>query len=101
MIDRKNRRSLAVIGLLLLVGGGLSAALGGGAFGNRRADRDVFDNTIIRWWNEGGWESFAVVTAAGFVLAVIGLVLVLRQLHRNDGRSHTPNVTFPADGQTG
>ena len=101
MIDRRNRRVLAFIGFLLLVGGGLSAALGGGAFGKRRSDRDVFDNTVIRWWNEGGWESFAVVTAIGFVLAVIGAILVLRQLHRNDGRSHTSNVTFPADGQSG
>jgi hypothetical protein len=101
VIDRKNRRSLALIGLLLLIGGGLSAALGAGAFGNRRADRDVFDNTIIRWWNEGGWESFAVVTAIGLVLAVIGAVLILRQLHRNDSRSRTPNVTFPADGTPG
>jgi hypothetical protein len=101
VIDRKNRRSLALIGFLLLVGGGLSAALGGGAFGNRRAHRDVFDNTVIRWWNEGGWESFAVVTAGGLVLAVIGAALVARQLHRNDGRSHTPNVTFPPDGQPG
>jgi hypothetical protein len=101
MIDRNNRRSLALIGFLLLVGGGLSAALGGGAFGNRRADRDIFDTTLIRWWNEGGWESFAVVTAIGFVLAVMGAVLVLRQLHRNDGRAHTPNVTFPADGTPG
>jgi hypothetical protein len=101
MIDAKNRRTLAFIGFLLLVGGGLSAALGGGAFGNRRADRDVFDNTLIRWWNEGGWMSFAVVTTIGLVLAIFGVVLILRQLHRNDGRSRIPTVTFPADGQRG
>ena len=101
MIDRKNRRTLALVGFLLLVGGGLSAALGGSAFGNRRADRDVFDNTLIHWWNEGGWMSFAVVTAIGFVLALIGAVLVLRQLHRNDGRTHLPTVTLPSNGERG
>lgn len=88
---------------MLLIGGGLSAALGAGVFGNRRADRDGFDNTVIRWWNEGGWESFALVTAIGLVLAlaVIGAVLILRQLHRNDSRSRTPNITFPARGTRG
>jgi len=101
MIDRRNRRSLALIGFLLLVGGGLSAALGAGGFGKARAHRDVFDRTVVRWWNEGGWESFAVVTAIGVVLLVIGVVLVMRQVHRNDGRNRTPDVTFPSTGTPG
>jgi hypothetical protein len=101
VIDRRNRWFLAVIGLVLLVGGGLSGALGGGAFGNARAQRDVFDRTLIRWWNEGGWESFAVVTAIGAAVAMIGAASVWRQLHRDGGQSRTPAVTFLDDGSRG
>jgi hypothetical protein len=100
-IDRRNRVSLALLGLLLAVGGGLSAALGGEVFGTNRADRDVFDPTVTRWWNEGGWESFAVVTAIGVVLFLVGVWLVFGQLRRHDGRSHTPTVTFPTNGSRG
>src|SRR6202034_2138811 len=63
VIDRRNRRDLTIFGLLLMAAGALSAALGGGVFGDHRANEDVFDLTVIRWWDEGGWESFAVVTA--------------------------------------
>jgi hypothetical protein len=100
-IDRRNRVSLAVLGVLLAVSGGLSAALGGGVFGTDRADRDVFDATITRWWNEGGWESFAVVTAIGVALFCLGVWMVLGQLLTDDGRSHTPTVTFPTKGNRG
>jgi hypothetical protein len=101
VIDRRNRRDLALIGLLLMLAGTLAAALGAGGFGNRRANRDVFDPTVVGWWNEGGWKSFAVVTAIGVVAAGIGAALVGRQLHRNDGRDRTPNVAFPVGGSPG
>jgi hypothetical protein len=100
-IDRRNRASLAVLGLVLAIGGGLTAALGGGVFGTARADRDVLDATLVRWWNEGGWESFAVVAAIGVVLFFVGLWLVVGQLQRHDGRSHTPTLTFPTNGSRG
>jgi hypothetical protein len=93
--DRGNRRVLGVIGLLLLIGGGLSVCLGAGAFGTARSNRNVFDTTVIRWWNEGGWMSFAVVVAIGVVAAVIGLVLALSQLRRDDRRPRTPDMTLP------
>jgi hypothetical protein len=95
VIDRRNRRDLTIFGLILMGAGGLSAALGGGVFGDHRANEDVFDRTLIRWWDEGGWESFAVVTAIGLVAVIAGAALVARQLHRNDGRDRAPNVTFP------
>ncbi len=98
MIDRRNRAVLSLLGLLLLIGGGLSAALGAGAFGTARSNRDVFDATLVGWWNEGGWESFAVVTAIGVVALFIGGWLALGQLHRNDGRHRTPTVTFASPG---
>ncbi len=103
MSDRRNRRILGLIGLLLLIGGGLSACFGGGLFGAGRASRDVFDQSgVIGWWNEGGWMSFAVVVVIGVIALVIGLALVLSQLSRNDGLHHTPTVTFPAaDGARG
>ena len=95
MSDRRNRLILTVVGLLLMVGGGLAACLGAGVFGTARSDRDVFDATLIRWWDEGGWKSFAVVTAIGVVAVVLGAVLALSQIHRDDGRQRTPTVTFP------
>ena len=95
MSDRRNRLILTVVGLLLLVGGGLAACLGAGVFGTARSDRDVFDATLVRWWDEGGWKSFAVVTAIGVVAVVLGAYLALAQLQRNDGRQRTPTVTFP------
>lgn len=102
MSDRLNRCTLGLIGLLLLIGGGLSVCLGAGVFGTARSDREVFDSTVIRWWNEGGWMSFAVVVAIGVVAVVIGLMLALSQLRRNDGRHRTPNVVLPStDGAKG
>jgi hypothetical protein len=100
--DRRNRAILSAIGLLLVVGGGLSACLGAGVFGDRRSRRFVFDATLRRWWNEGGWESFAVVGVIGLALFVLGLLLAAGQMQRNDGRERTPMVTFPpSDGVRG
>jgi hypothetical protein len=95
MSDRRNRLILTALGLLLAVGGGLAACLGAGVFGTARSDRDVFDATLIHWWNEGGWKSFAVVTVIGAVAVVLGALLAFSQLHRNDGRQRTPTVIFP------
>ena len=102
MSDRLNRVVLGLLGLLLLAGGGLSVCLGAGVFGSNRSHRDVFDPTVVHWWNEGGWMSFAVVVAIGLGLLVLGLWLTASQLRRNDGRHRTPTVTFaPVDGARG
>ena len=101
MIDRRNRQDLTLLGLVLMAAGGVSAAVGGGVFDDRRAHQAVFDRTVVRWWEEGGWESFAVVTAIGAALVIVGAVLVGRQLHRNDNRTRTPDVGFPQDGTRG
>jgi hypothetical protein len=104
MSDRRDRAIVAVVGFVLLVGGGLAACLGAGVFGTARSERHVFDPTVTRWWDEGGWESFAVVTAIGVVAVALGAYLALAQVHRNDGRQRTPTVIFPtsdtARGQT-
>lgn len=93
---------MGLIGLLLFVGGGLSVCLGAGVFGNDRSNRQVFDPTVVRWWNEGGWMSFAVVVAIGAVAVTIGLALMLSQLRRNDGRRRTPKFTLrPTAGSRG
>ncbi len=94
-IDRRNRRRLAVIGLLLAAAGTLSACLGAGVFGDARSNQAVFDGTVIRWWNEGGWKSFAVVAAIGLVTIIVGLWLAAPQLRRNDAKSRTPTIVFP------
>jgi hypothetical protein len=95
MSDGRNRVVLTIVGLLLMVGGGLAACLGAGVFGTARSDQAVFDATLIRWWDEGGWKSFAVVTAIGAVAVVLGAALALSQIHRDDHRQRTPTVTFP------
>lgn len=102
MGDRRNRGILGLIGLLLLIGGGLSVCLGAGVFGTDRSKRQVFDSTVVRWWNEGGWMSFAVVVAIGVVAVILGVMWTLPQLQRNDGRHRTSGITFPAtDGARG
>jgi hypothetical protein len=100
--DRRNRRILILIGLLLFLGGGLACCLGAGVFGTVRSNRPVFDPTVVRWWNEGGWKSFATLVAIGAVLAVIGIVFMVAQLHRNDGRSRVRDFAYPSfDGDRG
>ena len=102
MSDRRNRRILLLFGLLLAAGGGLACCLGAGVFGRSRSDRQVFDPTLVRWWNEGGWMSFATVVAIGVVAALIGTALIVTELRRNDGRSRTGNFTYlPSPTQRG
>jgi hypothetical protein len=96
MSDRANRSVIGLVGLLLAVGGGLCVCLGAGVFGTSRSNRAVFDSTIIRWWNEGGWSSFAVVVAIGLVAVAIGVLLSLAQLRRTDARQRTPSFAFPS-----
>ncbi|MDQ6837763.1 MAG: alkaline shock response membrane anchor protein AmaP [Actinomycetota bacterium] len=93
MIDRRNRAVLAVIAVILIAGAGLAICLGAGVFGTTRADQSIVDHTVSRWWNQGGWVSYAIVDAAGVILVAAGLAFALGQLRRNDGRDHMSNVT--------
>ncbi len=102
MNDGRNRRLLAAFGLLLAVGGGLSVCLGAGVFGSARSGRSVFDGTVIRWWNEGGWKSFAVVVAIGLAALLLGVYLVVSRLRGDDTLRRIPTVTFERlDGTQG
>ncbi len=94
-IDGRDRRRLAVIGLLLIAAGTVSAALGAGVFGASRRSQPVFNGTVIRWWNEGGWKSFAVIGAIGLLAVIVGLWLAVPQLRRNNAKSRTPTIVFP------
>jgi hypothetical protein len=104
MTDHANRRFVTFVGFLALAGGALTVCLGAQVFGTARAHRHVFDRTVVRWWEEGGWVSFAIITAIGVVAVALGLILARAQLHRNDGRQRTPTVIFPpvagSKGQT-
>jgi len=95
------RGHLGLFGLLLLTGGGLSGCLGMGVFGAARSNRPVFDHTLIRWWNEGGWESFTVVGAIGFLALLTGTGLALGQLRRNNGKKRVPTINLPVTGSHG
>jgi hypothetical protein len=95
MTDKRTRLLLFLIGLILLGGSGLTVCLGAGVFGTNRADRRIFDKTVVRWWAEGGWMSYAVVVAIGIAFVALGLFLMLAQLRRNDGLDRTSNFTLP------
>jgi hypothetical protein len=88
-IDRRNRRVVALIGLIVAVGAALAVGVGAGVFGTPRSEHAVFGPTLVRWWNEGGWKSFAVVVAIGAVGIGLGLWLALPQLLRNDALPRT------------
>jgi hypothetical protein len=100
-IDRRNRRIAALIGLLVAAGAAVAACLGAGVFGTPRSDHAVFGPTLVRWWNEGGWKSFAVVVVIGVVGIALGLWLALPQLMRNDaiGRTQAMVLSDPGNGR--
>ena len=100
-IDRRNRRIAAFAGLLVAAAGALAACLGAGVLGTARSNHAVFDTTVVRWWNEGGWKSFAVVAAIGAVAIGAGLWLALPQLLRNDARPRTDALVLPNAGGRG
>jgi len=97
-IDRRNRHLAEVIGALVAAGGVVSACVGAGVFGTARSDHAVFGATLLRWWNEGGWKSFAVVVAIGVIAAALGLWLALPQLRRNDAQTRTATIVFADTG---
>jgi hypothetical protein len=86
MTDRANRLVVTGFGLVLLIGGGLAALQGAAVFGDHRSNTRVVTSTVVRWWREGGWMSFAVVGAIGATAIVIGAVVASKQFGRNDGR---------------
>ena len=61
----------------------------------------MFGPTLVGWWNEGGWKSFAVVVAIGVVAIGLGLWLALPQLVRNDALRRTGAMLLsePAAGR--
>ena len=101
MSDRRNRQVMVVVSLILLVGGGLAVLQGAAVFGDQRSTAHIFSPTVVRWWREGGWMSFAVVGGIGGVAVLLGLLLVSRELRRNDGRHRTSEVRFDVDGVRG
>lgn len=70
--------------LLAIGGGGLSVALG--AWGHA-APTHIVDREVVRWWQDGGWKSFASVSFIGLVLFILGLVLARAELVRHGGVS--------------
>jgi hypothetical protein len=93
-IDRRNRGLAGLIGALVAAGGAVSACVGAGVFGSARSDHSVFGPTLVRWWNEGGWKSFAVVVATGAAATALGLWLALPQLRRNDAQTRAGTIVF-------
>jgi hypothetical protein len=98
-IDRRNRAVAALVGLLVGAGATLAACVGAGVFGRGRSDHAVFGPTLVGWWNEGGWKSFAVVVGIGVVAIGLGLWLALPQLVRNDAlrRTQAMALSHPGD----
>ena len=101
MIDRRNRLVVTIFGFVLLVGGGLALLLSVGVFGNQHSQEAVLDRTAVHWWHDAGSGSYAVVGAVGFLLFIVGVILATGEWRRNDGRSRTSTIVFPADGRAG
>lgn len=80
--SRLNRTGLTLLGLVLLVVGGTGLALGLGAFGGGRSSQPVLSDRTRHFASDHGWY-WPVVAAVAFVLALLGLLWLLRQ-----GRSH-------------
>ncbi len=99
-IDRRNRRIAVLIGIVLAAAGAVGAAVGAGVFGTARSHHAVFGPTVVRWWNEGGWKSFAVVVAIGVVALGLGLWLALPQMMRNDALRRTQAMVLSDSGGT-
>ncbi len=99
-IDRRNRGIVALIGLIVAAAGALAACVGAGVFGAARSNHAVFGSTVVRWWNEGGWKSFAVVVAIGVGIIGLGLWLALPQLVRNDALRRTQAMVLNSAGGT-
>lgn len=105
MSDRTNRVLLVLVSLVLIAMGGVGLSFSLGAWGQGAASAHVFTATLVRWWREGSWMSFAAASFTGLVFAVAGLVLAVYELGRRGGRPRLGDfdllqATVPAtDGQ--
>lgn len=103
MSDRANRLLWALVALVLVVGGGGGLAMSLGAFGTSSAHADIITSTLVRQWHRGGAISFAVASAIGLVLVVVGLSLAVAELARDTGRRRLDDFAVaetPSAGQS-
>jgi hypothetical protein len=99
MTERRSRAALVVFGALLLVGGLSVVAMGVKVFGAARSHRDLFTPTVVRWWRDGAWGSYAAVLALGLFAATAGVLLARAAWRPSGGRRLTPTITL-SDGRT-
>lgn len=99
MSDRANRVVWVLVAMLLMAAGGVGLSFSLGAWGASSAHADIITSTVVRWWQEGGWMSFASAAFIGLVVFVLGAALVRGQLTRNEGRSRLDD--FELDGANG
>ncbi len=93
MSDRGNRVLLALVALVLVIAGGGGLAFSLGALGSRSAHADIITSTLVHQWHRGGAISFAVASAIGLVLVVVGLSLAVAELSRDAGRPRLDDFT--------
>lgn len=100
MSDRGNRALLTLVALVLVIGGGGGLAFSLGALGSTSAHADIITSTVVHQWHRGGAISFAVASAIGLVLLLVGLSLAVSELSRDAGRSRLDDFTVAANPAT-
>lgn len=97
-IDRVNRILLAVVGLVLVVGGAMALALGIGLFGSSHAHHPVIPDGLTTFIRDNPWYWWAVA-AVCIVVALLMLRWLTAQLHTNR-LSHLNVEPVRRDGET-
>lgn len=95
-VSRRNRGVLAVLGLLVAVAAGVLLALGLGAFGAHAARTATLPHELTTYFRSERWI-WAVVGAAGLVVAILALRWLVAQLHPERVRE----LRVPTDPKTG
>ncbi|MGH9066275.1 MAG: hypothetical protein ACRD0J_01930 [Acidimicrobiales bacterium] len=87
MSDRANRALWIVLAVVLVAMGGVGLSFALGAWGAGAANADIVTGTLVGWWREGSWMSFAAAAFIGLSALLAGLALCASELSGNGGRS--------------
>ncbi len=98
MTDSANRGLWLVVGLILMAMGGVGLSFSFGAWGEGAAHATIITHTVVRWWREGSWKSFAAAAFIGFAFLVLGLLLLWRELVPHQGRARLDDFVLPPAG---
>jgi hypothetical protein len=87
MTARTNRVLWLAVALVLMAMGGVGLSFSFGAWGQGAAHATIITHTVVGWWREGAWKSFAAAAFIGFVFLVLGFALLWRELTPHQGHA--------------